>query len=90
MNKFVKPPKEEILIPWEEKEISKIKAWERIYREPQNFEHVELTCMWNHGDYKVFEVDGWEKVMIKNSDYVEAWHDNYWHVKWSTKMIPYN
>ena len=93
MNKFVNPPKDENLTSWEEKEIRKIKAWERIYREPQNFEHIELTCMGNNWEYKVFRYYTYEweeiKIKIKNSDYVEAREDNYWHVKSSSKILPY-
>ena len=93
MTKFVNPPKDENLTSWEEKEINKIKAWERIYREPQNFEHIELTCMGNDWDYKVFRyyTYGWEeiKIKIKHSDYVEAREDDCWHVKSSSEILPY-
>lgn len=85
--------KEEILTQGEEKEIGKIKEWERIYREPQNFDHTELTCIGEEGDYKIFQYSnyswGYYKVKIKKSDLIEVFYDNCRHVKWDTEVIPY-
>ena len=75
------------------KEISTIKAWERIYIEPQNFDYTELTCIGNNWNYKVFRycTNRWEelKIKIKNSDYIEVWEDGYRHINPSSKIIPY-
>ena len=85
--------KEEILTQGEKKEISKIKEWEHIYREPQNFDHTKLICIGEEGDYKIFKYNnynwGYYKVKIKKSDLVEVWYDNYRHVKWDAEVIPY-
>lgn len=93
MTKFVIPPKEEVLTPGEEKQIAKIRAFDRIYREPQNFEHIELICLWNHGDYKIFKYETYDwkdvEIKIKKSDYVVAREDNYRHVKIETEILPF-
>lgn len=92
MTKNIGSNKEENLTPWEVKEINMIEIWERIYREPQNFDHTELICIGEEGDYKIFQYDNYSwkyfKVKIKKSDLIEVWYDNCWHVKWDVEVIP--